>query len=255
MSAESPPTIRNAAGERIDCALHIGPVPGRVPPDRLVLIAHGVTGSKDRPWLAALADALAAAGLPALRFSFAGNGCSEGRFEEATLSKEVEDLGAVIDAVTAWGVARVAYAGHSMGAAIGVLRASADSRIAALVSLAGMVHVHTFMQRVFGHLAPGEPMLDKPHCPWTLELGADAERIGDVLEQAARVTVPWLLVHGDADELVPLADSHDVRSAAGGRPDLVVLPGVDHRFTGATGPLIQAVVPWLQRELGTSDMM
>lgn len=255
MSAGSLPTIRNAAGERIDCALHVGPAPGQAPPDRLVLIGHGVTGSKDRPWLAALADALAEAGLPALRFSFAGNGLSEGRFEEATLSKEVEDLGAVIDAVTAWGVSRIAYAGHSMGAAIGVLRASADPRIAALVSLAGMVHVHAFMQRVFGDLAPGDPMLGKPDCPWTTALGADAERIGDVLEQATRVRVPWLLVHGDADELVPLADSHDVRATAGARPDLVVLRGVDHRFTGATGPLIQAVVPWLQREFGTSDMM
>ena len=61
------------------------------------------------------------------------------------------------------------------------------------------------------------------------------------------VGVPWLLVHGDADELVPLQDSLDAASAAGGRPDLVVLPGVDHRFTGALPPVSDAVVPWLRR--------
>ena len=39
------------------------------------------------------------AGIPALRFSFSGNGGSEGRFEDSCITKEVEDLGAVIDAL------------------------------------------------------------------------------------------------------------------------------------------------------------
>jgi uncharacterized protein len=60
--------------------------------------------------------------------------------------------------------------------------------------------------------------------------------------------VPWLLVHGDADELVPLADSEDARAAADGRPELVVLPGVDHRFTGAVPAMTAAVVTWLERQ-------
>jgi dipeptidyl aminopeptidase/acylaminoacyl peptidase len=66
------------------------------------------------------------------------------------------------------------------------------------------------------------------------------------------VRVPWLLVHGDADELVPFQDSIDARAAAGGRPDLVVLPGVDHRFTDAIPAMSMAVVEWLRRQLGTS---
>ena len=255
MSASAVPTIRNGRGERLDLVLHAAGGEPDAPPARLVLIGHGVTGSKDRPWLEALAGALAAAGIPALRFSFAGNGASEGRFEECTLSKEVDDLGAIVDAVTAWGVTRVAYAGHSMGGAIGVLLASRDERIHALVSLAGMVHVEAFMRRVFGHLRPGEAMLDKPECRWTAALAEDAARIGTVLPQASRIGVPWLLVHGDRDELVPIADSHDARAAAAGRPDLVVLPGVDHRFTGAVPALVAAVVPWLHRQLRTSDIM
>jgi len=56
-------------------------------------------------------------------------------------------------------------------------------------------------------------------------------------------------VHGTADEMVPLADALDARAAAGGRPELVELEGVDHRFTGAIPQLVAAVVPWLQRQL------
>ena len=213
------------------------------------MLAHGVTAHKDRPWLVALAEALSAAGLASLRLSFAGNGGSEGRFEESVPSKEVEDLGRVLDAVDVWGARRIGYVGHSMGGAIGVLRAAADPRIACLVSLAGMVHVRAFFEAQFGHLPFGAPMLDKPECPWSAALAEDAARIGSVTAQAARVQVPWLLVHGDADELVPYQDALDARAAAGGRPDLVTLAGVDHRFTGAVPTMVDAVVPWLRARL------
>ena len=57
------------------------------------MIGHGVTGHKDRPFLIALAEGLAAAGLAALRLSFSGNAGSEGRFVDATITKEVPDVG------------------------------------------------------------------------------------------------------------------------------------------------------------------
>ena len=219
------------------------------PPRAIIVLAHGVTAHKDRPWLVTLAGALSGASLASLRVSFAGNGASEGRFEEAVPSKEVEDLGCVLDALERWGVESIGYAGHSMGAAVGVLRAASDPRIACLVSLAGMVHVHAFFQRHFAHLPPGAPMLDKAECPWSPALTDDAARIGSVTEQAAAIHVPWLLVHGDADELVPYQDALDARAAAGGRPNLVTLPGVDHRFTGAMPQVVDAVVPWLRERL------
>lgn len=246
-----PEVIRNAQGERLDFR-YLPAAGGEFQSSAhnpLVVLAHGVTAHKDRPWLIALADALAQAGLASLRLSFAGNGGSGGRFEDAVPSKEVGDLGSVIDALERSGVDAIAYVGHSMGGAVGVLRAAIDPRIACLVSLAGMVHVHAFMQTHFGHLHSGDPMLDKPECPWSPALAADAARIGSVTAQAARIRVPWLLVHGDADELVPYQDALDARAAAGGRPELVTLPGIDHRFTGAIPQVIDVVVPWLRARL------
>jgi uncharacterized protein len=245
------PQFRNAGGEGLDVSYlpAAGSTPRTGSPRALVVLAHGVTAHKDRPWLVTLADALANAGLPSLRVSFAGNGASEGRFEDAVPSKEVDDLGCVLDALEKWGVESIGYAGHSMGGAVGVLRAASDPRIACLVSLAGMVHVDAFFQRHFAHLAPGAPMLGKPECPWSPALAHDAAKIGSVTEQAAAIHVPWLLVHGDADELVPYQDALDARAAAGGRPDLITLPGVDHRFTGAMSKVVAAVVPWLSERL------
>src|SRR5689334_13749980 len=114
--------IRNAQGERLDYTFHPGADDGA----SIVVIGHGVTGHKDRPFLIALAEGLASAGFGALRVSFSGNGRSEGRFEDSNISKEVEDLGKVLDALPN---RTIAYAGHSMGGAVGVLRAVRDPRI------------------------------------------------------------------------------------------------------------------------------
>ncbi len=235
--------IRNAQGELLDYTYS----PARDGSTALVVIGHGVTGNKDRPWTVALADALSEAGIPAMRLSFSGNGASAGHFGESTISKEVEDLGAVIDAV---GERRIVYAGHSMGGAVGVLRAVRDPRITLLVSLAGMVHTQDFAQRKFGDLKPGDCMWEKPECPLSQEFLDDMRSIATVVELGASVSIPWLLVHGTADEVVPLRDSTDIRAAAEGRPELVELPGADHVFSGrGTADMTAAVVPWIAEHL------
>ena len=73
-----PAVIRNLAGERIDYTYHAGAEVG----GPIVVIGHGVTGHKDRPFLVALAEGLAEAGIAALRISFSGNASSEGSFAE-----------------------------------------------------------------------------------------------------------------------------------------------------------------------------
>lgn len=241
--------LRNFSGEALDFAFS----PGADGRNDLVVIGHGVTANKDRPFLVALSEGLGAAGIASLRFSFSGNGSSGGRFEQSTISKEVADLGAVLDTLEDTAPARrLAYVGHSMGGAVGALRAAQDSRIRLLVSLAGMVHTQDFAQRKFGELTPGEGfMWDKPECPLSQDYMDDMKAIDNVLPQAAKVTSPWLLVHGTEDTVVPMRDSVDARNAAGGRPELVELAGADHVFSGpATAEMVSAVVPWLDRSFG-----
>ncbi len=140
--------IRNRHDERIDHTFHPG-----TRADALVILGHGVTGNKDRPLLVAVAAGLAERGWPCLRISYTGNGDSEGRFEDSCISKEIADLQAVLDAVP--NDVKVAYVGHSMGGAVGVLTAARDMRICTLVSLAGMTHTADFAHREFGTVTPG----------------------------------------------------------------------------------------------------
>lgn len=233
-------TIRNLAGERLAYSW-VGP-----DADRVVLIGHGLTSDKDRPWSEALSASLREQGLPSLRFAFAGNGESEGRFEDAHITKEIRDLGAVIDAVAP---RRVAYVGHSMGGAVGALRAAGDARIEVLVSLAAIAHTSAFVERLFGGLRPGvDVMLEKPHCPLTEGFLEDMRQIESLLPVAPKIAVPWLLLHGAEDVIVPDSDSRDMYAHANpSRSRLAVFEGMDHAFTGpGCAQMTATVVEFLQ---------
>ena len=236
-------TIRNIEGEKIDYTFQ----QGHTSENMIIVLGHGLTGNKDRPFLVALAEALSTEGLSTLRMSFSGNGDSEGRFEDSTISKEVEDLGCVINALDGW---KVLYLGHSMGGAVGVLRASQDSRIRGLISLAGMVHTEAFAQREFQNVTPDQGfMWDEPSCPLSQAYIANMNAIVTAITYAPSIHVPWLLVHGMADDVVPLQDSLNIFERANEPKRLAQIEGADHVFSEHTPDMIKIVVSWAREQI------
>ncbi|MFT5290654.1 MAG: pimeloyl-ACP methyl ester carboxylesterase [Planctomycetota bacterium] len=234
--------IRNRQGELIATSW----TPGSEGSRNLIVIGHGLTSDKDRPWSEALSRELGKVGVASLRIAFTGNGESEGSFLDSTITKEVEDLRAVMDDFEGW---RMGYIGQSMGAAVGVLSAASDARIEVLVSLAGMVHTAAFATRLFGHLNPGELMLGKPGRTIGPKFSRDMESIGTVVDRAPRIRVPWLIVHGDKDDVVPITDSREIHSASNGHAEMHALAGVDHSFSGeGLEAMTSIVVPWLGKQ-------
>ncbi len=238
--------IKNPSGERIDLSFHPGS--NR---EALVIFGHGVTGNKDRPLMVALAEGLSARGWPCMRISFAGNGESDGSFGECTITKEVDDLQAVLSAVPDY--VRVAYAGHSMGAAVGVLTAANDLRIRALISLAGMARTADFVEREFGDVIPGVGcMWEDETMPLSEGFVADLKSIGDILQAAATVTQPWLLVHGSEDDVVPIQDGRDAHAAARCEKQWLEIAGAGHSFDESSYPrIVDAMDAWLKVRLGS----
>lgn len=240
-------SIRNPQGEKLDFRFAHA---ASVDPHRgwIVVLAHGVTGNLDRPVVADTAAALNAVGFDTLRFSFSGNGDSEGDFRQATISKEIGDLGAVLDAVSAI-YPHIAVVGHSMGAAVAVARAASDPRISALISLAGMVNTKQFAETEFGKVTPDQGcMWDEPDCPLSAAYMHDlCNVVVSTLPYAERIRVPWLLVHGSADDVVLPVDSQLI---ADSRRDAVAvhwIEGADHSFNESTHKLemTSAVSHWL----------
>jgi len=240
--------ITNAQGEKLDYRFH--EAASNRDRKHLVVIGHGVTANLDRPWAEGLADGLAGAGIPALRFSFSGNGASGGDFGDCTISKEVADLGCVLDAVEAAGFT-ASYAGHSMGGAVGVIRTAGDRRIRHFISLAGMVETRRFCEEEFGDQTPGEGLMwDDEDCPLSRAFVDDMAAIGSVAPTAAGIHVPYLLVHGSDDDLVPIAEARGIFAVANEPKKLVVLDGVDHVFNGdGRQQMVDAVVAWMTEQL------
>lgn len=234
--------ISNRAGERLEYQFHPGKRTGM-----LVVIGHGVTANMDRPHLVALAEGLSARGWPCLRFSFSGNGKSEGSFEKSCITKEVGDLQAVLGAVP--DTVEVAYLGHSMGGAVGVLTAARDLRIRALVSLSGMTDTAGFVEREFGDITPGEGcMWEDADCPLSQAFVDDMRLIGSTLPAVEAVSQPWLLIHGTADDVVPIQDGRDAFEAAICQKEWLEIEGAEHSFDEQSYPkLIEGVDGFLCR--------
>ena len=111
----------------------------------VVLLGSAGVGDRDGviqgvPTLAQLANAIAESGMMAVRYDKRGNGQSGGRSESATVSDFAEDVRAVVrwlEKRTDVDPKRIAVAGHSEGAWVGLLAAAREKRIAAVVSIAG----------------------------------------------------------------------------------------------------------------------
>jgi alpha/beta superfamily hydrolase len=239
--------IRNSHGERLDCRHELA-ASGTRRQEWVVILAHGVTGNLDRPVIVDTARALREAGFDTLRFSFAGNGASDGDFREATPSREIGDLAAVIDNARRH-YPKIAVVGHSMGAAVAVMSAAMDTRICALVSLAGMVDTRRFAETEFGDVDPGQgTMWDDPGCPLSQAFMDDlCITLQSVLPQAARINIPWLLVHGSADDVVLQDDTQSVVALGVDHVESVIIEGGDHSFSdpGHKLAMTTRVAAWL----------
>jgi alpha/beta superfamily hydrolase len=150
--------------------------------------------------------------VPTLRFNFRGVGTSAGSHDEGR--GEVDDALAVI----AWGRQRwpsttLWLAGFSFGGVV-ALRASTAHGTG---SVARLVTVAPALGRNFATVDD----IKVPECP-------------------------WLIVQGDADEVVDASVVIDWASALQPSPQLVILPGVGHYFHGQLGALQQRVAPFLR---------
>ncbi len=236
--------IRNKHGEKIDHAFH--DVDGVN--DKLVILAHGVTGDKDREMMVELSNMLANMGWPTMRISFSGCGNSEGKFTDATISKESDDLVAILDQVK--GTKKIAYIGYSMGGAVGALTAAKDDRISVMVSLAGMVRTKVFAETEFGDVVPDEGyMWEDEETPLSQKFMDDLRQIDTVIPAVKDIRLPWLLLHGSEDDVVLPDDSVHLFNHLKGKKKHVVIEGTDHSFAGHWEALAGHIDEWLKTYL------
>jgi len=238
--------LRNKYGERIDHALH--QASSSKNSNKLVILAHGLTGDKDREMMIHLAESLSNLGWPTLRISYSGCGSSEGKFTEATITKESDDLSSILDQVK--GTKKIAYIGYSMGAAVGALTLAKDDRINVMISLAGMVRTKLFAETEFGDVIPDEGcMWDDKSTPLSQQFMDDLCQIDSTVPAVREIRIPWLLIHGSDDDVVLPEDSKHLYNHLKGKKKHTVIEGTDHSFAGHWDALSEEIAQWLRAHL------
>ncbi|HEX6749008.1 MAG TPA: alpha/beta fold hydrolase [Longimicrobium sp.] len=220
-------------------------------PKSAVVIVHGFKGFREwGPW-PPLARALALRGFAAVSFDFSHNGVGDDGefsrldlFRENTQTRELDEIRAVVSALedgslTGKRVRRIGLLGHSRGGGGSVIVAAEDDRVNALVTWAAIADIPgRWTQAQVAAWRRGddvaiENVRTKQMMPigpeYWVDLQQNRERL-DIAAAAARVAVPWLIVHGDADTSVPVDDAHALFAAAGDNAELMVMEGTDHVF-------------------------
>ncbi|PJN00289.1 alpha/beta hydrolase [Streptomyces sp. CB01201] len=241
-------TLCTTDGVRIE-AVHTPCVQGHV--DTAIVVAHGFTGSADRPAVRRAAGVFAQyAGV--ITFSFRGHGKSGGR--STVGDREVLDLAAAVEWARSLGYARVVTVGFSMGGSV-VLRHAATHRgsavrrteaVAAVSAparwyyrgTAPMRRVHWLITRRAGRLVGRLGFATRIHSEdW------DPVPLSPVEAVPLIAPTPLLIVHGDRDPYFPV--DHPRMLAAAGPARLWLEPGMGHAENAAGDELLGRIASWL----------
>ncbi len=222
-----------------------------------IVVVHGWKGFKDWGMFPPLAERLARAGFATVTFNLSGSGVDDRgelvwpeRFERDTFTAELTDVATVIDGLLRGelGVAppsSVGLVGHSRGGGVSVLQSARDPRIRALVTWAAVSSVERWSPHAVAEWrAAGSMEVVNARTGQRLQLTTDilddVERNAsgslDILGAAAKVAVPWLIVHGVEDETVSHLEAEALRAASPlSTTRLLAVEGTGHTF-GAGHP-------------------
>ena len=196
-----------------------------------VLLCHGNAGNiADRLLHAAL---LSAAGFDVLLFDYRGYGASTGTpSEEGTYRDARAALRCLLEQPEV-DPRRVVYFGESLGGAIAL-------ELALFSTPAGLVLLSTFTS---------VRALARIHYPF-IPAGVVPDAYPR-LQRIPRLAAPLLLLHGDHDEIVPIAHAHELFEAAPEPKALHAFAGVGHNdlVSDAGSELAEVIVAWARDHL------
>ncbi len=195
----------------LEALIETPPPGGAAAPAAFGVICHPhplYGGTMDNKVVWTLARAFQQLGAPTMRFNFRGVGASAGTHDGGR-GETGDVLAVVAEGRARWPQAALWLAGFSFGAVV-ALRAAVSARAKCLVTI-----------------APGITRMDAG--------------------SAARPDCPWLIVQGEADDVVPAPAVSAWARTLSPAPELLVLPGAGHYFHGRINELRDAIVEFMRR--------
>jgi dienelactone hydrolase len=253
--------FNNHEGKKIAGVLDLPDGDGHFP---AVVIVHGFKGFKEQAHLAAIANALANAGIVALRFDVSnGLGESDGDPFDFKFSEFLDDTTSALDFLQTLSYvdkSHIGMTGHSLGGQVTLILAAKDGRVKAIVPMCSVFIPGTTSSLVDpdgswkknGHkeftsktLGRTFKMSYKFHEDWSKYDAPEMKRI------VTHIKVPTRVIQSGNDESVPLDTSHQLRESLNCEKELCVIKGAPHTFTETTQieEVSTLVVDWFEKHL------
>ena len=209
-----------------------------------VVVAHGFTGSIDKPGVLAVCAAITQhAGV--LAFDFRGHGRSTGH---STLGdREIADLEAAVQAMRQLGYRRIVTCGWSMGGSVVLRHAALVGGADAVVSVSAvsrwfyrgtkpMRRLHWAIESRTGRVLTRRVLRTRVSAEgWPVLPEAPVEVVGRISP------TPLLLVHGDRDHYFPVEHPQALYDAANEPKELWLVEGFGHAENAATPELLDRI--------------
>lgn len=198
-------------------------------------IPSGQPASTDDTGYPGLAERFCAAGFITLIFSFRGAGQAQGNLDMLGWTR---DLKAAIDYLAGLeevDKSRLCLLGSSAGAAVSVYVAANDPRVSSLVTFACPAEFSFLTDKkrataTIDHFRSIGVIKDTSFPP-SVDDWLNGFSAVSPLKWIDKISPrPLLLIHGDKDDLVPVAHARELYKKAGEPKKLVIIPGAWHRL-------------------------
>jgi alpha-beta hydrolase superfamily lysophospholipase len=213
-----------------------------------VILCHGFKGFAHWGFFPYLAQTLAENGLTAITFDFSGSGIGRDResyaepeaFAGNTFSRELDDLELLVDYAKRRKLitGKFGLFGHSRGGGIAILFATAaDSDVSSLATWAAISYPNRWSdENATTWRRQGYADVTNSRTGQVMRMGTalldDIELHGkaklNIEAAAAKIKVPWLIVHGTADETVPSSEAERLHARSPGMSTLRLIEGANH---------------------------
>jgi dipeptidyl aminopeptidase/acylaminoacyl peptidase len=216
-------------------------------------ICHGIPAAPPDPTdkgYALLAQRFCHAGFITLIFNFRGAGRSEGNLDILGWTRDLQAALDFLYNLKEVDKMRFCLLGFSGGAAVSVYTAAHDPRVSSVVICACPADFRSLSQReapldTIQRFREIGSIRDKDFPP-SIEDWQKGFDIVSPIKWIDKISPrPLLLVHGDADELIPLEHAHRLYQKAGEPKELKIIPGAMHRLR-LEEEAMACVLDWLK---------
>jgi dipeptidyl aminopeptidase/acylaminoacyl peptidase len=224
-----------ADGLKLVGELHI-PSGDKVHP--ALCICHGIPAGPPDPTdrgYTLLAQRFCHAGFTTLIFNFRGTGRSEGNLDILGWSRDLQSALDFLYNLKEADKTRFCLLGFSGGAAVSVYTAAHDPRVSSVVTCACPADFRSLPQRetplnAIRRLREIGAIRDRDFPASIEEWERGFETISPINWVDKISPRPLLLVHGDADELIPLEQAQKLYQKAKEPKELSIIPGAKHKM-------------------------